>query len=151
MDALNRREFCPKDRARALRGVRAALSEMDGLRWAYVFGSAARGEAFHDLDVAVCTMDGHAQSLLEIAGVSRRLADASGLDGLEVDVLDVATCALPLLGELLRDGEVVLDREPAARRRWEGAVTLRWLDFEPFWREQARLARLVRLERKAGR
>jgi len=119
----------------------------DGLRgyreiaWAYIFGSLGRGEAFRDVDIAVRVSAGAFPTLRALGGLARDLALRTRVDGLQVDVFDLAACPLPVIGEILRDGRLVLDRDTDARRLWEAEQTIRWLDFQPVWEEQLRLRR----------
>lgn len=126
-------------REQVLAKVRVALESEKALAWAYVVGSAGRGEDFGDVDVAVFASDDEALTWRHLGRLSRHLAAAIGIPGLEVDVLSIQGFPLPYLHDALADGVVVLDRDPEARTRWEAEQNLRWLDFEPVWREQASL------------
>ncbi len=131
--------FSASLRGHVLERVRAALGLETALTWAYVFGSVGRGEDFGDVDVAVYEVDDDALSWRRMGGLARRITSAIGVVGLEVDVLSIKGFPLPYLRDALADGAVVLDRDPEARVRWEADQNLRWLDFEPVWREQASL------------
>ncbi len=117
----------------AREALKRELSHRDGLRWAYLYGSAARGEEFADLDVAIMPGPSSFKSLLDTGMLGAELARELGLEGLTVDVIDLRTATLPFLATMLDEAVVLLDREPAARRFWEVEKTLRWLDFEPLW------------------
>ena len=118
------------------RRLRDALAGEPTVRWAYLFGSAARGEHFHDLDVAVM-LAADARGAVAFGRVASRAAEAG--DGLRVDVVDLASAAPALLGRIVREGRVLVDREPAARRSWAVDVNRRALDLEPWLAEFARL------------
>ncbi len=135
--------FAASLREQVLERVRTAIEGEGSLAWAYVFGSLGRGEDFRDVDVAVHAAADHSLAWRDLGRMGRRLAGAIGLPGLQVDVLCIDAFPLPYLAEALRDGVVVLDREPVARTQWEGEQTLRWLDFEPTWNEQTSLRRIA--------
>lgn len=122
-------------------GIRGALAVEPRVRWAYAFGSLARGEAFRDVDVAVRVEPGAFPTLADFGELARLVSDASGIGGLDVDLVDVEACALPLLARIFDEGILLVDRAPEERRLWEGEKTLRWLDFKPTWEAQARLRR----------
>jgi len=117
------------------------LARVAGLRWAVLFGSAARGEAFADVDLAIMPAPGAFEGLVDACGLGAELARKLGIQGLSVEVIDLRSAALPCLGALLDEASLLLDREPAARRFWEAEVTLRWLDFQPLWDLNDRLRR----------
>ncbi len=107
------------------------------MRWAYLFGSAARGEAFRDLDVAVM-LAANARGAVALGRVASRIEEALR-EGLRVDVVDLASAAPALAGRIAREGRVLIDREPEARRRWEMDANRRALDIEPWLAEFERL------------
>ena len=64
-----------------------------------------------------------------------------------VDLIDLRTAPLPLLGALLPERVVVLDRDPAARHTWEADTCSLWLDFRPSYEEAGRIRALAMRER----
>jgi predicted nucleotidyltransferase len=130
------RTIDPTARDAVVAGLHAALAAEPRVRWAYLFGSLARGEPFRDVDVAVAVIPGAFPSLPSLGSLSRALAAATGIEGVTVDLFDVERCPLPMIDEVLRDGVVLHDTCPAERRLWEAEVNLRWLDFKPTWEAQ---------------
>jgi len=121
--------------------LRTALEQRADLRWVYLFGSVARGEDFADVDLAVMPAAGAFASAVELGALGAELAAACGPAAAAVEVVDLRAAALPLLAEVLGDGRLLVDHQPAARRHWEADARLRWLDFEPLWRMHRRLRR----------
>lgn len=113
--------------------VREALAREPDVHCAWLFGSAARREPFRDLDIAVMVEPGAFGSLVELGRLSVRLARALPVRHVDVDLVDIETCALPMVARILDEGQLLLDRSPLRRRHWEMEATLRWLDFEPTW------------------
>jgi uncharacterized protein len=99
--------------------------------YAYVFGSAARGEAGpgSDVDVAVRFRSGldaqqRLERTLEVGAVlERRL-------GVEVDVVDLETAPLRLAGRILTERVIVLGHDEPERVRYEVELFPRYVDFE---------------------
>jgi predicted nucleotidyltransferase len=116
------------------------------VRWAYLFGSAARGETFNDLDVAVMLADS-ARGAVALGRVAARIEAAS--KGSPADVVDLGSAAPALAGRIVREGRLLADREPEARRLWEIEANRRALDIEPWLAEFARL-RNEALRRRAA-
>lgn len=108
--------------------VQRVLSAEEQVRWAYVFGSVARGTTWRDVDVAVMFRDGASIGGAAFGGLVARLEESLGA---KVDLVDLEQAELPFVGPMLRERKVVVDHEPQARRTWEAEVTSRWLDFEP--------------------
>ena len=124
------------DTVERLELLREALAGDSSVRWAYLFGSAARGESFRDLDVAVM-LAAEARGALALGRVASRIEEAG--QGLPVDIVDLASAAPALAGRIVREGRVLADREPEARRSWEVEANARALDIEPWLAEFDRL------------
>jgi predicted nucleotidyltransferase len=116
--------------------VREALTGQPAVRWAYLFGSAARGEAFGDLDVAVM-LSADARGAVALGRIAARVEEATA--GVPVDIVDLASAAPALAGRIAREGRALVDREPEARRRWELEANRRALDIAPWLAEFERL------------
>jgi predicted nucleotidyltransferase len=98
---------------------------------AYVFGSFAREEAFGDLDVAVLMVEPLASPLefeLKLEG------DLEKLMHLPVDVRILNHAPQPFQYTVIREGKVLLDRDPNRRADFEGNVIKQYLDFLRFRR-----------------
>jgi predicted nucleotidyltransferase len=106
--------------------------------WAYLFGSAARGEKHRDVDIAVMPEDGTLVSLTELGRLQIELSRAAGTD---VDLVDLRRAPLPLLGSILRERIVLVDRRRHERHDWEARTHSRWLDFEPALRRSSAIRR----------
>lgn len=133
--------FEPDRSESIIKSISGGLRGYQEIIWAYVFGSLARGELFQDVDLAIQVQAGAFPTLRALGGLSRDLSLRTGVEGLKVDVFDLAACPLPMVGDILRDGRQVLDRNPEARRLWEAELTIRWFDFRPVWEEQLLLRR----------
>jgi predicted nucleotidyltransferase len=119
-----------------LTAVRRVLSEYlsahpDGLMAAYLFGSAARETAGprSDVDVAVlysapppATLEGLP---LDLEGRLERLL------GRPVQVVVLNTAPVGLVHRVLRDGVLLLDRDPRARIRFEVRARNEFFDLQP--------------------
>lgn len=117
-----------------------ALGQETGLSWAILFGSAARGGAYRDIDVALMPEPGTYPSSVDLGQLASRLHGALGGQP-PVDVVDLRDAALPFLATILTEGTVVLDRRPMERRLWAARVMLDWLDFQPLWERYSQLRR----------
>jgi hypothetical protein len=54
-------------------------------------------------------------------------------------VVDLASAAPALTGRIVREGRLLVDREPEARRSWEVDANRRALDIEPWLAEFERI------------
>ncbi len=87
--------------AMSLESTRAALAKHPYLRLAIVFGSVARGGARRDSDVDVAVQADHALTADQKQGLIEDIGLATGRP---VDLVDLKTAGIPLLGEILRHG-----------------------------------------------
>ncbi|HEV8325453.1 MAG TPA: nucleotidyltransferase domain-containing protein [Myxococcota bacterium] len=125
--------------------LRAALERETDLRWACLFGSAARGaDTPRDVDLAVMPAPGRFDDLVELGALAARLTTA--LDR-TVDVVDLRDAPLSFVGPLLNERVLVLDRAPRERAPWEAERAVRWIDFRATW-EQAERVRREALRRR---
>lgn len=132
--------------AEILEKVRSVLSEQSDLAWGYVFGSVVRGGAYRDVDVAVMPRESMATGAVVFGQLIAQLEQAVATT---VDLIDLRTAPLPLLGALLPERVVVLDRDPMARHTWEADTCSLWLDFRPSYEEASRIRELAMRERLA--
>lgn len=140
MMRLMRGARLPSDLAARLATLGAVLAAHPGVVFAYLFGSAARGELrpLSDVDVAVYLTDAAdpVQARLDlVTTVTRHL----GTDAVDVVILNTVPTAL--IGRILGARQVLVDREPFRRHRFESAELRKFLDVRV--REQRLLARLA--------
>ncbi len=96
--------------------------------FAYLFGSASRGELrpTSDVDLAVYVDESAdlAEARLHVARVATRHL---GTDAVDVVLLNGAPTSLA--GRVLLDRQVILDRDPPRRHRFESAELRKFYDF----------------------
>ena len=105
---------------------------------AYLFGSAARGDAGvrSDADVAVLLEEDPPRTL---AGLQFEIAgDLEDHLGREVDLVVLNTAPVDLAMRVLRDGQLLFDRNPSIRIRFEVRTRNEFFDLEPYLREYRR-------------
>lgn len=103
----------------------------DGLIAAYVFGSVARGAARLASDVDVAVLFEH-DPPRTFGGLPFALeAELDSLLGRPVEVVALNRAPVDLVHRVLRDGIIVLDRDRAARLRFEVKARAEWLDLRP--------------------
>ena len=98
---------------------------------AYVFGSFARSEPFGDLDVAVLMAAPVAAPLAFELELER---DLEKLARFPVDVRILNHAPQPFQYSVIREGILILDRNPNLRAAFEGNVVKQYLDFSRFRR-----------------
>lgn len=124
----------PMDAELRDRLVAVLQADESGAVAAYVFGSIARGgaTASSDVDVAVLWDRTPASTLS-----GERLELETSLErhlGRAVDVVALNTAPADLVHRILRDGLIVLDRDPARRIQFEVARRNEYFDLEPMRR-----------------
>lgn len=128
---MTREPQLPADIDARIGSLGKALEAAPGIVFAWLFGSAARGELRQqsDVDVAVFLdddVDPVEGRLDAIVRVSRHL----GTDSVDVVVLNSVPTSL--LARILRDRRVLLDREPFRRHRFESLAIRQAADFRIF-------------------
>ena len=86
-------------------GLREVLGRFPMVRLALVFGSVAAGTARPDSDLDLAVDAGHALSAAQMLDLTEALAEQTGSP---VDLIDLATVSVPLLGQIVRHGQVIL-------------------------------------------
>jgi hypothetical protein len=109
----------------------AALERCADIRFAYVFGSAARGELrpLSDVDVAVYLDAGSDETAVRLEMI-RVVTGHLGTDAVDVVVLNRAPTALA--GRVLQSRRVIVDHDPFLRHRFESLALRSFLDFRLF-------------------
>lgn len=128
------------------RRLAEVLARNSNVRWAYLFGSAARREPFRDLDIGVM-FDAEATGAVAFGGLAVALEEA--VPEVRIDLVDLKPLAPPVAGRIARERRILFDRAPEERARWEVEANRRALDIEPWLREFERL-RLLALKERHG-
>jgi len=128
-----RRTRLPADIRARLPRLADALRDDPGVVAVYLFGSLARGSEgpLSDVDVAILLadpVDPAEFGRLELAYTGAVLT-ALGTD--EASVVILNTAPLALRHRVIRDGRVLLDRTPRARREFAVRSEGLYLDFKP--------------------
>ena len=104
------------------------LANDERVKFAYLFGSAARGEqnSLSDIDIAVFLREDcdPADAKLDLL---RRLIDRLRTDRIDLVLLNRAP--LPLAARVLRCRTVLADRDPFSRHRYESRILREYFDF----------------------
>lgn len=122
----------PIDRsAGAQAGLRELLGGLPELRLALLFGSVSRSEAGRESDVDLAVLAEGPLSSERREHLVRAVAEVTGRP---VDLIDLARVGEPLLGEILRHGRPVLERDPEARAELLRRHLIESTDFLPYRR-----------------
>jgi predicted nucleotidyltransferase len=103
----------------------------------YLYGSAARGAAARDLDVAVLFHEPFKPGDLERLAANLQAQGAP--HGPEIDLRPLNRAAPRFQVAVLEEGKLLFDRDPVARRRLEAGFMSSWADFRPTWERMRRL------------
>jgi predicted nucleotidyltransferase len=131
----------------ALERLREALNRDPSIRWAYLFGSAARAEPFRDLDIGVVLKDTESHSAVRFGALVAALEAA--VPDFPLDVVELTSASPALRAAAVQQGRLLVDSDPDARKDWETHVARIWLDLAP-WIARGQVLRLEALRRKAG-
>jgi predicted nucleotidyltransferase len=120
------------DRATIEESVRSFFDRRSaGVVTVYLFGSVARGDADHasDVDLAVLLREDPPRTLDGLGfDVADELQAELGVP-VQVVVLNAAPC--DLTHRVLRDGRLLVDRDPSARIRFEVRARNEYFDLKP--------------------
>ncbi len=98
---------------------------------AYLFGSAARGEAARDVDVGVVTRCPVPSRTLE--RWASELQARGAPHGPEIDLRPLASTPPRFRVTVLREGRLLYEGDRRARLEFEARSTSEWADFRPTW------------------
>jgi predicted nucleotidyltransferase len=106
----------------------ALLNACGDIEFAYLFGSAARGEltSRSDIDIAI-HLEGHVDPTWARLEAARAATIHLGTDAVDLVVLN--TAPLAIAGRILTSRLVILDRVPFRRHAYESATARMFSDF----------------------
>jgi uncharacterized protein len=99
---------------------------------AYLFGSVARGTARPDSDVDIAVLLAKAPASELSAQPFALEDDLCALVGRAVQIVVLNSAPADLAFRVLREGKLLLDRDPAARARFEVRTRNEYFDLKPF-------------------
>lgn len=118
----------PTDIDQRLSRLALLLERREDVDFAYLFGGLARGERrpLSDVDIAVFLRDTEtlAETKLDLIGL---LADTLGSDEFDLVILNQASVSL--VGRILRNRKVLVDKFPHRRHRFESSMQRKFFDF----------------------
>jgi predicted nucleotidyltransferase len=117
--------------------VARILSERPDVIAAYLYGSAARGEAAADLDIALLFRDADLD-LRQLGELSARIQAEGAPDGPEVDLRPLAGTGPRFRANVLREGRLLYQVDRERRLEFEARALSEWLDFKPTWERMRR-------------
>jgi predicted nucleotidyltransferase len=123
----------------SLRGFLGQVAEDRGLAAAYLFGSVARGTAGPRSDVDVAVL--YAESPPPGLGRFRLEGDLEEILHRPVQVITLNDAPADLAHRVLRDGILLVERDPARRVAFEVQSRAEYFDLEPLRRLYRRLPR----------
>ena len=109
--------------------LKQVLHAEPGIAWAYQVeeaGGAGRPPG-QRVSLAVMPFSDALHSLRDLAALGFRVS-AQFFPRLSVDVANLRTSRLAVVGDVLRGGRVLIDRVPTARRAWEAYALSLWFD-----------------------
>lgn len=121
------------------RALSPVLERHDDVIAAWLFGSVARGTERADSDVDVAVLLGRRTRPRTLDDLPLDLeAELASALGRSVQVVVVDHAPADLVHRVLRDGRLLVDRDKAARIRFEVDARNRFFDMQPIWREYRR-------------
>ena len=108
---------------------------------AYLFGSAARGEAGRnsDVDIGVLLKKDFKPNRFYEVKLAKEIEKVTGMKNVEVTILNKKP--ISFLNQVLRYGRIVFSRDEKARVRFETDVTKKYIDLKPYFEEYNKMRR----------
>ena len=108
---------------------------------AWLFGSFARGDARADSDVDVAVLFRHIPAAAFEALPLRLEGEIERLLRRTTQVVAMNNAPADLRARILRDGVLLVDRDPSFRIRFEVRTRNEWFDLQPILREYRRMGK----------
>ncbi|RLJ02560.1 MAG: nucleotidyltransferase domain-containing protein [Candidatus Aenigmatarchaeota archaeon] len=118
-----------------MKGLEDIFKKRAEILFAYLYGSAARGEAGKgsDIDIGVFVKNDFKPEPFYEVKISEEVENLTGLKNVEVVVLNGKP--LRFLNQVLRHGKLLFSRDERARVLFETYVTKAYIDMKPYYRE----------------
>jgi len=120
------------DKQKVVNCLKEFFSEKKDIRVGYLFSSFAREEhdSISDVDVGIVGVE--ELPILRLARFTEELKEK--LDR-EVDVVDLRDKGFRFIHNILKDAEVIVNRDEDLRVDFESYILVRYLDMKPFYRK----------------
>jgi uncharacterized protein YutE (UPF0331/DUF86 family)/predicted nucleotidyltransferase len=124
-----RLEKLPYDILSKIQDAQKLLAQDNNVVFAYLFGGLAKKEMrpLSDVDIAVYVKETGSLAAYKLE-LFDRLTDALGTS--ELDLIILNTAPVSIAGRILKNREILVDREPFRRHLYESAALREFFDFE---------------------
>lgn len=121
-------ERLPDNISARIAGVKTLLAKEPGVLFAYLFGGLARNRAtpLSDIDIAVYLKNKHIRPTQKLKLFSK-ITDVLGTNELDLVILNNA--ADSLAGRILQNKQLLADKRPFLRHRYESVTLRKYFDF----------------------
>lgn len=109
--------------------ISGCLQQYESIVAVYLFGSFITRSFFSDIDIGILVDGGQARSLVYEMGLERKIENKIKYP---IDVRLLNSAPISFCQNVIRDGEVILDRNPNLRSEFEGRVLKEYFDFSRF-------------------
>lgn len=122
----------PSQKRNIIRAISShLLQRREDISAAYLFGSFISNDLFSDIDLGILV---HRDLLKSISFEMELEMELEGVVKPKVDVRLLNSAPISFCQNVIRNGQVILDREPNLRSEFEGKVLKQYFDFSRFRR-----------------
>ncbi len=136
MNRFKKHALSASEKQRLTKDIAAFFTgEVNGLLFAYIFGSFVSSRAFSDIDIGIYLEQEPDNQMDTEFDLENALEEKIRLP---VDIRILNTAPLSFCYNVIREGTVIVDNDSDRRADFQGLVLKKYFDFEPFRRRYLR-------------
>jgi predicted nucleotidyltransferase len=130
---MNKHKITPEEKSSLIEEIALRLKKKNDVLFAYIFGSFAQSDLFSDIDIAIFTDEKSSKESLDYEFHLEE--EIRSCIKFPVDIRRINSAPLSFAYRVIKEGILVVDKDPSKRTAFEGLVFKKYLDFA-FYRNQ---------------
>lgn len=124
---MKKYQIAPKEKQLIIEGIASRLGKKREIIFTYIFGSFAQSDIFSDIDIGVFIDEKRVQESMDYEFNLEE--EIQSFAKFPVDIRSINCAPLSFSYRVIKEGILVIDKDPSKRTEFEGLIFKKYFDF----------------------